>query len=279
MIDLHCHSIFSDGSLSPEELIALAEEGGLSALALTDHDTTEGLPRFFAAAEKSSVTPIVGVELSTEEGGLPVHILGYGFDPEHRDLQTLLDWVKEGRATRNHKILEKLQTLGYELTFEEVLEYSPDGVVGRPHFAQALMDRGHFSSKEKVFKQLLGRGCAAYVNRHRLSSDQCIDLITKAGGMAVLAHPGQLRLTNTRLRKLLRSLKAKGLGGMEVVYSSHKPHQVAAYEQICHELDLLPTGGSDFHGALTPDLYLGRGFGAQEIPDVLLENLLLRING
>ncbi len=273
MIDLHCHSIFSDGTSTPEELIELAEQGGLSALALTDHDTTAGLDRFFAAAAKSSVEPVAGVELSAEFGATMLHILGYFFDPANADLQESLKWVQEGRVDRNEQMLVKLNALGYNLTMDEVGKHAGDELIGRPHFTAALMANGHFKHPNKVYEQLLGKGKAAYVNRRRLSPEQCVELICKAGGVPVIAHPGQMGFTGTKLRRLIRQLKPHGLGGLEVLHSSHHPHQVLLYERICAELDLVATGGSDFHGAITPQLKLGVGFGELVVSDDLLTPL------
>lgn len=273
MIDLHCHSIFSDGSETPEKLVALAEQGGLSALALTDHDTTAGLERFMAAGEGSPVDTVAGIELSAEFGSTALHILGYCFDLQYSEFQTALEWVRAGRDERNVQMLEKLNALGYELSMDDVRRQAGEGVVGRPHFAAALMDAGQFKHPNKIYRQLLGKGKAAYVNRRRLSPERCVELIHRAGGVAVIAHPGQMKLTVSKLRRLIRQLLPHGLGGMEVLHPSHKPHQIYAYERICSELDLVPVGGTDFHGTRTPDLTLGTGFGTMNIPDSFLEAL------
>jgi len=274
MIDLHCHSLFSDGTNTPEELVALAEQGGLTALALTDHDTTDGLERFMAAGKESTVETLAGIELSAELGETPLHILGYGFDPSNAPLQAALAWVREGRTERNVQILKKLNTLGYNLTYEDIRKHSADDLIGRPHFAAALIEKGHFKHKNKVFKQLLGKNCAAYVDRRRLSPTECLNVIRAAGGVPVVAHPAQMRLTRNKLRRLIKKLVEQGLGGLEVWHPSHPPHQVQAFERICEEFDLIATGGSDFHGKLTPDLSLGRGFGGLVVPDEVLANLL-----
>jgi len=276
MIDLHSHSIFSDGSSTPEELVELAEQGGLAALALTDHDTTDGLPRFLAAGDNSSVETVAGIELSAEFGAVTFHILGYFFDPANEALQTALKWVREGRTERNVQILEKLNRLGYNLTHDDVLKHAGDDLVGRPHFAAALIEKGHFKHKDKIFQQLLGKGKAAYVDRQRLTPETCVELICKAGGVAVIAHPGQMKLTARSLRRLVKQLKNHGLGGIEVWHPIHKPYQMASYLRICEDFDLVATGGSDFHGKLTPDLTLGRGFGDLCVPDAALEMLRRR---
>ncbi|MDD3275597.1 MAG: PHP domain-containing protein [Kiritimatiellales bacterium] len=273
MIDLHCHSIFSDGTNTPEELVALAEQGGLSALALTDHDTTDGLPRFMAAAAGTSVQAVSGIELSAEFGDTALHILGYLFDPASDALQSALAWVREGRTERNAQILEKLNRLGYNLTYADIRKHSSDDLIGRPHFAAALIEKGHFKRKDKIFQQLLGKGKAAYVDRRRLSPEACVELICKAGGVAVIAHPGQMKITTRALRRLVKKLKEHGLGGLEVWHPTQQEYQSAAYLRICEDFDLAATGGSDFHGKLTPDLSIGRGFGNLEVSDHILEQL------
>jgi hypothetical protein len=273
MIDLHCHSIFSDGTSTPEELLRLAEQCGITALALTDHDTTDGLPRFMAAGKSSEVHAVPGIELSAEYGDTTFHMLGYFFDPACEALQSALHWVREGRVERNTQILEKLNRLGYELTHDDVRKHAGDALIARPHFAAALIEKGHFSHKDKIFQQLLGKGKAAYVDRRRLTPEACIELIRKAGGVSVIAHPGQMKLTSRGLRRLVKQLKTHGLGGIEVWHPIHKPHQSASFLRICEDFDLVATGGSDFHGALTPDLSLGRGFGDLDVPEHAVELL------
>lgn len=273
MIDLHCHSVFSDGTNTPEELAALAEQGGLTALALTDHDTTDGLERFAAACLNTSVQAVSGIELSAESGSVSLHILGYLFDPDHGELQEALRWIREGRAERNLRILEKLNRIGYSLTHDDVRKHAGNELVGRPHFAAALMEKGYFKHKDKIFRQLLGKGKAAYVDRRRLVPENCVELIRKAGGVPVIAHPGQMKLTSRALRRLVKKLKENGLGGIEVWHPAHQPHQCAAFLRICEDYGLTATGGSDFHGALTPDLMLGRGFGDLDISGHILEHL------
>lgn len=277
MIDLHSHSIFSDGSSSPEELVALAEQGGVSALALTDHDTTDGLARFTAAGAGSSVQTIAGIELSAEFGNITLHLLGYLFDPANTELQSALEWVRAGRAERNLQILENLNRLGYNLTHDDIRKHAGDDLIGRPHFAAALIEKGHFKHKDKIFQQLLGKGKAAYADRRRLTPEASVEVLCKAGGVPVIAHPGQMKLSVRDLRRLVKRLKEHGLGGIEVWHPTHHPHQSAAFLRICEDFDLVATGGSDFHGALTPDIKLGRGFGDLCVPDSTLDQLRNRL--
>jgi predicted metal-dependent phosphoesterase TrpH len=277
MIDLHCHSLFSDGTCKPEELIALAAQNGLSALALTDHDTTDGLRSFIAASRASSVEPVPGIELSAEFGAVTLHILGYLFDLNNPALQEALQWVREGRRERNVQILEKLNRLGYNLTRDDIRKHAGDDLVGRPHFAAALIEKGHFKHKDKIFRQLLGKGKAAYAERRRLEPEICVELIRGAGGIPVIAHPGQMGITSRALRRLVKRLKPHGLGGLEVWHSTHKEYQYASFLRVCEDFDLVATGGSDFHGKRTPDISLGTGFGNLEIPDSVLEQMKDRL--
>ena len=273
MIDLHTHSIFSDGSLTPEELVAAAVDSKLEAVALTDHDTTEGLPRFLAAAATQGLRGITGVEISAEHHPGAMHMLGYLFDPGHVGFQGKLAQLRAGRTERNRLIMDKLQALGLELTWDEVHALAGGEVVGRPHIARALIARGHVKDKDEAFGKLLARGRPAYAERFRLSPTDSIQMIRSAGGVAVLAHPCSLKLGQKQLRALLQELRAVGLGGVEVYHSEHNPSQTRLYLRIANDLGLACTGGSDFHGSLMPDIKLGRGFGGLRVPSDLLPKL------
>ena len=273
MIDLHTHSVFSDGSKTPEELVAVAAAAKLTALALTDHDTTEGLPRFLAAAQQSVIHGVTGVEISVEHHPGALHMLGYFFDPTHAGLQEKLAQLRAGRTERNRKILRQLQDLGLELTWDEVHALAGGEVVGRPHFARAMIARGHVKDKDEAFAKFLARGRPAYAERFRLSPADSIRMIRAAGGVAVLAHPCSLKLGQKALRALLLELRAAGLDGVEVYHSEHNSSQTKLFHQLATDLGLAITGGSDFLGALMPDIKLGRGFGGLRVGDELLEAL------
>jgi len=276
MIDLHTHSTFSDGSLTPEELIDEAARGGITGLALTDHDTTAGLPRFIAAAMAKGIRPVPGVEISADFKGGTMHMLGYFVDPAGAHLNERLKWMREGRELRNAEILKKLQALGFKITWEEVASYAGEDVVGRPHFAQALLAKGYVADKNEAFDKYLGKGKAAYVDRRRLTAEDSVTLIRSAGGVPVLAHPFTLNLGADALDKLLGELRPKGLGGVETYYSEHTREMEELYLKLGAKHDLVPTGGSDFHGALTPDIRMGRGFGSLKVPADTIERLEAR---
>ena len=273
VIDLHVHSVYSDGSYTPAELLSMAEDRGITALALTDHDTVGGVPELLELAEKSVVEVVPGIELSAECRRGTMHILGYFIDHTCDILLDKIEKVRTGRAERNLEILKRLNKLGFVLMWSDVVESAGCDVVGRPHFADALMKRGHIKSRKEAFDILLGKGKAAYVERYRYTAVECIELIHAAGGMAVLAHPATIQMPDDQLKGLIRGLKQCGLGGLEVYYAEHKPENIRKFKRWADELELLCTGGTDFHGACTPDLKLGSGFGNLHVPDEILVRL------
>ena len=276
MIDLHVHSTNSDGSETPEELVVRGRKTGLTAMALTDHDNMGGVDEFLAACRRYGMTGIAGVEISAnvEEGHGTLHILGYGVNPKLPFVEESLGRVLDGRAWRNERILEKLNGLGLELEWAEVQACAGEDVVGRPHFAQALIDRGHVSSVAEAFDRYLAKGRPAYVDRYRLYPEEGIRMICEAGGVAVIAHPFSWELDEAKLEAGLRELKAVGLAGIEALYSEHTPEQTVTLLRLAKKLDLLTTGGSDYHGQTKPDIALGKGFGSLCVPDDYLLPLL-----
>jgi len=278
MIDLHFHSTFSDGSHSPEALADLGAAAGLTAMALTDHDTIAGVRRFLAAAESHGIRCVPGVELSLDVPGSNVHMLAYGCDLEDAPLNAALARVRDGRHRRNVEILSKLSKLGCNITWPDVLACAGEaGVVGRPHFAQALIEKGYARSKHDAFSRLLGKGGPAYVERSRLGPEEAIALIRNAGGVAVLAHPTLCGLGSQALEKFVGQLVQAGLGGIETYYTGHGPSEVREYISLARTFDLVPTGGSDFHGALSPNIELGVGYGSLAVPDASFDALLERM--
>ena len=273
MIDLHTHSTFSDGSLSPEELVTLAAEAKLSAVALTDHDTTDGVPCFLKACERVGIEGIPGVEISVDFEPGTMHMLGYFMDIHNVALQSALQNVKDGREKRNHQILKKLCGLGMELNWEEVAALAGSDVIGRPHIVQALIARGYIKTKDEAFNKFLGKGKSAYVERFRLSIREGIDCIRNAGGVPVLAHPFTLGLSFGELRRCASVMAGDGLQGIEVYYSMHNNKLRSQYMSLVKEFSLVATGGSDFHGAMNPSIRIGRGFGNVKVDDSVLVRL------
>ncbi|MBM4142901.1 MAG: PHP domain-containing protein [Lentisphaerae bacterium] len=284
MIDLHMHSTFSDGSLRPSELVARAREIGLTAIALTDHDCTDGIPPLMEACRAANAAHpdapglvcVPGVEISVDVPRGTMHMLGYFIDPAGARLRATLARIQGGRADRNREILAKINALGMNLAWEDVKRHATEDVVGRPHFARALVERGYVSSTAAAFERYLAKGKPAYADRFRLSPEAGIAAIREAGGAPVLAHPFTLEADGTGLRAELERLKAIGLEGLEVFYSEHTPAQTQEYGRLARELDLAMTGGSDFHGALNPAIKMGVGFGSLQVDDGLLEGLRRR---
>jgi len=279
MIDLHLHSTMSDGSETPEALVARGKRIGLAAMALTDHDTMAGAEAFLAACRSQRMTGIAGVEISAAvEGDLStLHILGYGVNPEHPAVKEELARVLDGRAWRNEQILAKLCEQGLALEWREILACSGEGVVGRVHFAQAMMARGYVSSVEEAFDRYLAKGRPAYADRYRLYPEEGVRMIRESGGVAVIAHPFTWKEDERELEDGVRALKAVGLGGIESVYSEYSPEKTVALLRLAKKLDLLTTGGTDYHGLAKPDLEMGKGFGSLCVPDDYLAPLLAAI--
>lgn len=273
MIDLHMHSIFSDGTLSPEELIAEGSRIGLKAMALTDHDTTGGVPRFLAAAQAAGMRVLTGVEVSADSETGTMHVLGYGVDHESPSLKQHLTWIREGRDARNAEILHKLNRMGLRLTHAEVASYAGADVVGRPHFAQAMIAKGYARDKKDAFDRYLARGKPAYAERRRLDPAGTMELIRSAGGLPSLAHPFTLKLEGASLKKALAGLVELGLQGLEVYYSEHTPDMQRSYARMARDLGLVATGGTDFHGAVSPGIHMGRGFGSLQVPDSVFDEI------
>jgi predicted metal-dependent phosphoesterase TrpH len=277
MIDLHMHSTFSDGTFTPSELAAKAKGFGLTAIALTDHDCTDGLDEFLKACATNSdqpkLTGIPGVEISADVKRGTMHILGYFIDYKNAKLEKTLVQIRDGRKIRNEEILKKLNGLGFKLTWDEVAAFAGEDVVGRPHFAQAMISKGYVASSEKAFELYLKKGKPGYADRFRLPPGESIGIILQAGGVPVLAHPFTLELDKQALRNYVSELKNSGLLGIEVFYPEHSEPMVTEYLALAKELDLVTTGGSDFHGTVNPKIRMGIGFGPLKVPDQIVDDL------
>ena len=260
-IDLHTHSTASDGTLSPSELVAEAKRIGLRAIALTDHDTTLGLAEACAAGREHGLEVIGGCELSVRYDTGSMHILGLWLPLRSARLQAALDHLTALRKVRNETIIENLNRHGVAVTYEELEAVSGGGTIGRPHIAQLLVDRGAALNFQDAFHNWLRPGGKGYAPKEKLTPRQAIDLLKGEDATVVLAHPCTLRLEKDKLEQVVRQLRDWGLDGLEVFYSMHTQAQTNAYEAICARLDLLPSAGSDFHGANKPNIALGRGKG------------------
>jgi predicted metal-dependent phosphoesterase TrpH len=272
-IDLHLHTTHSDGSLSPAEVLQLAHKAHVTALAITDHDIVSGIPDAIAVGAELGIEIIPGVEISSCVGNSELHILGYCIDWQNPELMRRLSSLRESRHTRNPQIIERLRALGLDVTYEEVRDLAGTDSVGRPHIARLLMDKQYVTSAKDAFDRYLAEGRPAYVARELPLPADAIAWIRAAGGVAVLAHPTWAKVSGEGLTALLTTLKADGLGGIEVHYSTHTKRQTMEYLDLAKRLTLLVTGGSDFHGITKPDIEVGIGRGDLNVPEKLLDPL------
>ena len=247
-VDLHIHSIYSDGTATPTQLIELARASQLSGFALTDHDTVEGVPEVLRLGQEHGLKVVSGVEINAHHGDLSVHILGYGFDPEHAQLKAWLAKLQQFRNERNLQILEKLAALGIRLHFEELEQFSHCGQTGRPHIARLLVAKGYVKNTTQAFARYLGRDKAAWCSRFTYSAAESIAIIHQAGGVAVLAHPGIIDLTLRKQPQLIRELTERHLDGLEIHYPRHTKKVTQFFSDLAQQYNLLTTGGSDYHG-------------------------------
>lgn len=251
--DLHCHSTASDGLLTPWELVKAAAERRLVAIGITDHDTTSGWDEAVKAGSHYGVDILRGVELNTDYAGIEVHILGYELDPNTRVLQEKLQVLRNARYNRVFTILDKLQDLGIDISRTEIQKITVGESVGRPHIAQALVNKGVVKTIKEAFDRYIGLGAPAYVPRYKQTPEEGIALIREAGGVAVLAHPGVHSLSKS-IPQWIKS----GLQGIEVTHSEHSPEDEKHYRELAEKYNLLMTGGSDYHGeARKPGIHLG----------------------
>ena len=273
LIDLQVHYDASDGTLAPAAVTALALETGLSAYALTDHDTTDGVREAVDAAKHTPLEVIPGTELSALYEGCEIHILGLYVNPESRTLREALGQLRADRARRNDEILALFQRDGFPLTQGDLEQGAPGQVITRAHFARALVKKGCVSSMDQAFHRYLDHGKKYCPQKKAFDPDKAIRLIRKAGGFPALAHPVQYRLGWNKTQAMIQELKEMGLMGIEVYYSSHTQNDSLRLKELCRRFGLLPTGGSDFHGSNKPGICLGRGRGGLRVSALLLEDI------
>ncbi len=281
-IDLHIHSNASDGTLAPVEILSLARQLNLGAIAITDHDTVAGVKDALAHGIPPSLKFLTGVEISV----LPppsfaylrsFHVLGYAIDPDNTLLNHTLGELQQVRKNRNPRILEILNELGCNITLTQVQKEAGESQLGRPHIAQLMIKKGYVKSINEAFDRYLSQGKPAYVDKYRLACAKAIEIIKSAGGVPVLAHPFLIRTQNDKnLEDLVITLMEMGLQGLEVYYPENPPEKTALYAAIAKHHGLLVTGGSDFHGSLKPDIKMGSGKGNLSIPYTIYEKLVGR---
>jgi predicted metal-dependent phosphoesterase TrpH len=272
-IDLHVHTTHSDGSFSTREVMAFAKQAGLTALAITDHDIVEAIPEATAIGQELGIEVVPGVEISSRLGESELHILGYFLNWTDPILAQRLSTLRDSRHLRNPKIVQRLNDLGIPITYEEVRALAGTESVGRPHIARLLMEKKFVTSAKEAFDRYLANGRPAFVDRELPLPAEAVRWIREAGGVPVLAHPTWVRTSADGLRGLVRDLKAAGLGGIEVHYSTHTPSQTTEYLDLAKQCDLLVTGGSDFHGVTKPDIEVGIGRGQLKVSGKLLDPL------
>lgn len=276
-IDLHVHSTISDGSMAPAELVALAARQHLKAIALTDHDSMEGCAEALAAGELHGVEVVPGVELSVSFGEKNLHLLGYFCDANHPALQAGLLRLQEGRGERNKAILKKLESLDIWISYRELCNIAGPGLCGRPHIARLLVKKGYVRSMDEAFSRFLASSGSAYCSRFIFSVQEALSLLHNAGGLTVLAHPGQISNDSKVIEKMLYELIDFGLDGVEIFYPTHSRQFRQNLLRFAKQNRLLITGGSDYHGSIRPGTSLAGGKKVR-VPAELLEMLKDRLD-
>lgn len=272
-VDFHIHSTFSDGRLTPTEIFKTAQDRSLTAISLTDHDTTAGIPEILSCQKATDNIQILpGIELSTFHSLASLHILGYGINHNDAELQINLAKIQQARESRNLAILVRLNDLGFDLSLSEI-NPGTKGQTGRPHIANLLVRKGIVQSENEAFIRFLKKDAAAYVAREELPVKKAIEIIQQAGGLAVLAHPASSDPTCVFIAELVKALKPVGLRGIEVFHPMHNKKHIRYYTKLCNELNLIPTGGSDFHGRKNEPVPIGQYSKTKLINPELWHNL------
>lgn len=275
IIDLHTHSTCSDGSMSPEELVSHAKTEGLRALALTDHDTVDGLARAQEAAKALDLEFIPGIEFSVVSQR-ETHIVGLYIDPQEPGFAAALEGIRQERLHRNLMTQERLAALGFPISLEEVRAESHGPLIGRAHFAKVMVKKGFAPSVKEAFRLYLAAGKPAYCPVKALNAQECIRIIKAAGGVAVAAHLHHIGKEGKDLEDYLLELKGYGLDAVEGLYSEYSPEMTQQYQALAKKLGLLLSGGSDFHGSMKPHIAIGKGMGDLAVPYSFLEELKAR---
>ena len=272
-IDLHTHSVYSDGSDTPAALVEIARSSGISALALTDHDTVSGVKHAIAAAEGTYLEIIPGVELSTFYKKHEIHVVGLFIDHENRYFKGELNQIRFIREERNRKMCARLHMMGIDIDYDNMVELYKSNMITRAHIADFLLNNGYISTRKEAFEKYIGSHCPAFIQWEKISVIKGIRLIRASGGVPILAHPVAYKMDDSELEELVRTLKENGLIGMEVFYSTNSQSFTDKSLNLCKKYDLLPSGGSDYHGRTKPLIKVGTGMGGLRVPYELLEPL------
>ncbi|WP_313582265.1 PHP domain-containing protein [Lacrimispora sp.] len=272
-VDLHVHSNASDGTFTPSEVVALAVEKDLAAIALTDHDTIDGLSEAQAAADGLPIEIIPGIELSCVYQGEEIHILGIYVDPTDRVFISETVALKEIRKKRNEEMIRRFQNAGISITLDEVMAGNPDTVITRAHFARVLLEKGYVKNMDQAFKKYLDYSGPYCPRKEKITPEHAMKILTDCNASPVLAHPYQYHLGDKKTEELVCYLKDLGLQGLEVYHSSNNQYESGKLRKLARKYDLFPTGGSDFHGSNKPDISLGVGRGGLRITALLLDDI------
>ncbi|MFH1312827.1 MAG: PHP domain-containing protein [Candidatus Eisenbacteria bacterium] len=251
-VDLHVHTIYSDGDMTPEDMVLEARKMGLAGIAITDHDEIGGVEVAMEAAGSSGFEVVPGVELSTVEGKSDLHILGYMVDMKDENLLKYLQLFRDARRNRGIEMVERLRSMGVDIKVDSVLEIAGEGAVGRPHIAAALLKNGCVETLEEAFKNYIGFHSPAYVHKYLLKPSDAFNLIAKAGGIGAVAHPG-----TSRRDDLIADFMASGMRAIEVYHPKHRENEIQRYSRLADKMGLVATGGSDSHGRRDGQLHLG----------------------
>lgn len=285
IVDLHVHSTKSDGTLTPTELVQYAIEKGLSAFALTDHDTTDGIDEALTVATKHNeaiktgakqglpLEVIPGIEFSTEYLGKDIHILGLYIDYNSPAFKEKIQEFVDSRILRNQKMCKSLVSDGIDITYEKLLEENPGAVITRSHYAKYLLAHGYTTSMKEAFERYIGDHCKHFIPREKITPMQAVNLINETGGLAFLAHPTLYHMSDRVLEGLIQELKNAGLAGIEAVYCTYTQGEESQMRKFASKYDLLISGGSDFHGTVKPKLDLAVGYGKLFIPESILSDI------
>ncbi len=278
MIDLQLHTTDSDGTWDWKRVLDTCLDMGLAAFAITDHDTVVRRDEIAAWAKTNDAMAIPGIELSTRENDQTIHLLGYFLDGPLDKLEARLDYLRAGRTARNQKIVKRLQDLGVQVEEQDVLRIAGKATVGRPHIARLLMEKGIVKSMQEAFDRYLSLNGSAYFPKDELPLREGIDLLHEAGAVTSVAHPGLLKRAPDVLEASLKEWRSWGLDGIEAIYPSYSLEQTAFFERLSEKYGFVRTGGSDFHGENKPHIKIGTGTGHLNVPDELLEPLLVKRN-
>lgn len=285
IVDLHVHSTKSDGSMTPSELVRYAIEKGLSAFALTDHDTTDGINEAMEEAAKHNLAVknnqtegklleiIPGIEFSTEYQGKDIHILGFYIDYTSPAFKEKIQEFVDSRILRNKKMCESLASDGIDITYEKLMAENNNAIITRSHYAKYLLNHGYTTSMKEAFDRYIGDHAKHFIPREKITPAQAVSLIHEAGGLAFLAHPTLYHMSDKNLETLIELLKEAGLDGIEAVYSTYTQGEELQIRKYASKYDLLISGGSDFHGSIKPKLDLAVGYGKLFIPESILDEI------